>query len=281
MLKYFFINLGDRFVRSDRIKNQTSICINCAKPYLTSKESVMARLRRQGQPACSNECRVILRNQKLKETYPSRFWARVDKTSGHGPKNRCWIWTKAKDQHGYGRCAYEGKLYLATHISYKLTHGEFPKSPHLRHSCHNPPCVKPSHLKPGTAKENNSDMIEAGRQPLGSQKPEAVLNEEQVVKIKQLLNKGYLYLKIIEELDLPVSKAAIGKIKREETWSQVKIALEERPKNGGKLLPSQIEEIKSLLPKMGDTAIVRHLNLNVSSGMVGRIRNGKAHLSQK
>jgi hypothetical protein len=33
----------------------------------------------------------------------------------------------------------------------------------VRHTCHHPPCVEPTHLRSGTQADNMADMIEAGR----------------------------------------------------------------------------------------------------------------------
>jgi hypothetical protein len=78
----------------------------------------------------------------------TRFWRKVDKSGD------CWLWTAAKLPKGYGRFGLNGSVVLAHRMSYALTHGEIPAGHHVDHACYNPSCVRPSHLRAVTPKEN-------------------------------------------------------------------------------------------------------------------------------
>ena len=91
-----------------------------------------------------------------------RFWAKVDK----GVDSDCWTWTGTTDPHGYGTIYFNQKARKATHVVWFLTHGVWPKQ-WMLHSCDNPPCVNPKHLREGTHRNNVDDKVKRGRQPKG------------------------------------------------------------------------------------------------------------------
>ena len=82
-----------------------------------------------------------------------RFWSKVDKTGS------CWVWTARCDKDGYGQ--FDGKQAHRTIYSWEI--GEIPVGLLVCHSCDNPPCVNPSHLWLGTAKDNAQDRENKGR----------------------------------------------------------------------------------------------------------------------
>lgn len=86
------------------------------------------------------------------------FWSFVDKTMD------CWEWTGARHPHGYGWAPFkrDGER-LAHRVSYLISKGPIPEGMHILHSCDNPPCVNPDHLRAGTRRENALDMHERGR----------------------------------------------------------------------------------------------------------------------
>lgn len=86
-----------------------------------------------------------------------RFWSKVDKSG------ECWYWTASRDPKGYGTFGFEGKVHKAHRIAYTLAFGEIPAGAHILHSCDNPPCVNPGHLRPGTHTENMQDKVMHGR----------------------------------------------------------------------------------------------------------------------
>jgi hypothetical protein len=98
----------------------------------------------------------------------NRFWAKVDR---QGPDD-CWSWTGAKTNAGYGKIAQDRvskgptKTILATHVALLFDGSPRPSTKHLAlHSCDNPSCVNPGHLRWGTHKANFADMADRDRNP--------------------------------------------------------------------------------------------------------------------
>jgi hypothetical protein len=101
-------------------------------------------------------------------TPEERFWRKVNKTE------TCWLWTAAKDRHGYGRFSVnqQRRAELAHRVAWELLRGPIPNGMSLDHDnpiygCANPSCVRPDHLEPvlhnknlqrrrGPAANNNS-----------------------------------------------------------------------------------------------------------------------------
>lgn len=88
-----------------------------------------------------------------------RFRSRVATTTA---PDDCWLWTGNQDRNGYGRFrSRKASVDIKAHrAAYRLANGELPSL--LRHTCDNPPCVRPDHLLPGDHKSNAADAIERG-----------------------------------------------------------------------------------------------------------------------
>lgn len=67
----------------------------------------------------------------------------------------CREWGGLRDRDGYGRIQHAGKEYRAHALALELATGRI-QQPGERclHSCDNPPCCEPSHLRFGTARDN-------------------------------------------------------------------------------------------------------------------------------
>lgn len=66
-------------------------------------------------------------------------------------------------ENGYGYAQIGRKWMRAHRIAYAAFNGSIPEGLCVMHTCDNPPCCNPAHLKVGTQKENVADMIRKGR----------------------------------------------------------------------------------------------------------------------
>lgn len=114
-----------------------------------------------------------------------RFWSHVQKTDG------CWIWTGSK-RDGYGLFqSSKGKFAGNAHrVSWIIANGPIRRGLLALHKCDNRACVKPSHLFIGTMQDNMDDRNRKGRQARGERHSRARLTEQQVLKIRQLKERG-------------------------------------------------------------------------------------------
>jgi len=107
---------------------------------------------------------------------------------------------------------------LAHRISYIEHHGPIPDGLHVLHSCDNPPCINPDHLRVGTNDDNMRDRAERNRHArlFGERNPRAKLTESDVLAIR---------LSSLPQKELAaryaVSQSNISVIKRRESWGSV------------------------------------------------------------
>jgi len=132
--------------------------------------------------------------------------------------NQCWIWQGFKDRDGYGRMRLDGKERFTHRIAYEAWVAPLEQNKVIMHSCDNPPCCNPDHLRQGTRAENNADCAAKGRKPKGSKNGNAKLTEYQVAKIREWFSKGASG----EELSkiFNISRVQIRKILNLENWAQ-------------------------------------------------------------
>ena len=86
-----------------------------------------------------------------------RFLEKIEEFGGG-----CWEWTGGKTRAGYGVFWYmkqKGNSILAHRLSYTVFKGDIPKGMQVLHSCDNPSCVNPKHLRVGTHSDNMEDKV--------------------------------------------------------------------------------------------------------------------------
>jgi hypothetical protein len=122
----------------------------------------------------------------------------------------CWEWQGKPMENGYGRIRYLNEDRLAHRLMYELEVGPIPDGLHILHSCDNPPCVNPAHLRPGTQAENLADMDAKGRRVSykrdGERNPRAKLTEAQVLEMRRLYAEGVSCKELTERFNAPLSR---------------------------------------------------------------------------
>jgi predicted XRE-type DNA-binding protein len=99
-----------------------------------------------------------------------------------------------KNKGGYGQERSAGKVRLAHRIAYcKAKNIDIKQIDGLvvMHTCDNPPCVNPEHLRLGTQQENVDDMMKKGRHDfgglVGEEHGKAKLTSEDVLRIREMV----------------------------------------------------------------------------------------------
>jgi hypothetical protein len=70
----------------------------------------------------------------------------------------CLVWTGHFDAKGYGRISYQGTEQQAHRVAWERENGPLAEGLLVDHKCHNPPCVRVTHLRPATHKQNNENV---------------------------------------------------------------------------------------------------------------------------
>lgn len=190
------------------------VCEACGAEYPRKRGVSVPQFLRSR--ACSRGCATALgqRNRKW-PTKEERFWAKVDKTPGHGPNGDCWPWTGALLPDGYGHFRDGDRVRSAHVVSYELANGPMPDGMNGLHSCDYRRCVNPDHIFAGTHQDNMDDMVAKGRgdAPKGETHHDAKLTEDQVRAIRSDPRKQRDIA-----ADYGVSQSAIMMIKTRRNW---------------------------------------------------------------
>lgn len=87
----------------------------------------------------------------MNDTTLIRFKAKV------AVQDACWLWTGAKNDHGYGQLRVggrSGRTFYAHRLSYEHHVGPIPVGHDIDHLCRTPACVNPAHLEAVTHRDN-------------------------------------------------------------------------------------------------------------------------------
>ena len=138
----------------------------------------------------------------------SRFWRLVDVRA----EAECWPWRGDTDRSGYGVFVYQGRKAGAHEYALSFTTGERrAEGLDTCHSCDNPPCCNPLHLRFDTRAGNVRDMHERGRARNGS-----ALTDADVVLIRERRAAGARQIDLAEQFGL--TDGAVSMIVRGVRW---------------------------------------------------------------
>ncbi len=146
-----------------------------------------------------------------------RFWSLVDVRG----EDECWEWRgNIFVKTGYGRFYVGGKGRRAHRVALSLALGRELDGLAL-HSCDNPPCVNPRHLREGTHKDNAEDMISRDRQARmrGESNHRSVLSEHGVEAIKKMKSDGVQQKVIAKKMG--VSEATVSLVLNKRRWAHL------------------------------------------------------------
>jgi len=149
--------------------------------------------------------------------YVSRH-ERLLSNSASADERGCWNWQGYRDKKGYGRCEDASGEVLAHRLSYMEFVGPIPSGLHILHSCDNPSCINPGHLRAGTNDDNMADRVERDR----SHKPKGVLNCKAKLTdddVRTIRASGLSRAEL--SLIYGVAPTSISNIRLRRTWQHV------------------------------------------------------------
>lgn len=155
-------------------------------------------------------------------------------------ENSCWEWTGPRLEQGYGvlflnQNRENGRRMVtsAHRYAYASEVGVIPDGMCVMHTCDNPPCTNPAHLRLGTRGENNTDRSKKARSGSRNYTPEerenyskrfrgegnhsAKLTEEQARFIKY--ERTMPIKDIVKKFG--ISKTTVGHIRMGLAWKHI------------------------------------------------------------
>lgn len=105
------------------------------------------------------------------EKYLAKALRRLRSFYREDPESQCWIWTGRfkvpNKKYTYGMFSFGMKWRLAHRVSYALHNDRIDllDKPYIicMHTCDDPRCINPRHIKLGTTVDNSHDRREKGR----------------------------------------------------------------------------------------------------------------------
>lgn len=133
----------------------------------------------------------------------------VDNTTG------CWNWIRSKDKDGYGWTARSTGTCKAHRLSFSTFIDDLLPGMQILHSCDNPSCINPEHLRQGTLMDNMLDAIKRGRHG-----KRAKFNATEVNKIRAEFADGKATQAELAKR-YEVNPSTISNICTRDTWRHV------------------------------------------------------------
>lgn len=133
--------------------------------------------------------------------------------------NDCLLWPFSSNWCGYGVIQFRGQANYRVHrIVCERSYGP-PNDDRLvaAHSCRNPTCIAPAHLRWATQRENLADMVIHDTLPRGSRRPQTKLREGDIPAIRELSDAGMNNVQIAKRYG--VKRESIRDIIQRKSWA--------------------------------------------------------------
>lgn len=140
----------------------------------------------------------------------SRFWSLV----GRRDSSECWPWLGDTDRNGYGIFFWHGRRHGAHELALSFQTGEA-RADGLDtcHSCDNPFCCNPKHLRFDSRASNVADMVMRGR----AVKPGAKLTAADIVTLRERRAAGARQKDLAEQFG--ITDGQVSMIVRGLRWA--------------------------------------------------------------
>lgn len=182
---------------------------------------------------------------------------------------------------GYGQFSYSYKKYSAHRTSWEIhNNAQIPKGKVIMHTCDNPSCVNPEHLRLGTQSDNVKDMIEKGRANYsydrsGESNPNSKVSRCDVAAI---FEESGTHEDVAGKYVCPVN--AVKNIRNRRTWLDVTKGLTPgdrgvsgtRGSNVGSSKLQEFEAVDIFTSKEKNRALASRYNCSIS--VIQRVKNG-------
>ncbi len=152
----------------------------------------------------------------MRKTIEQRFEDKVDRSG------ECHEWRAYRNRTGYGVFSVRTGVNNQAHrFAYEMENGPIPEGMYVLHSCDNPGCVNPEHLRVGSQKENMDDRRVRGRDAdrRGERNGGAKLTDSAVVEIRRLYKEGEMQKDLAERFG--VANQLISRIVNRKCWVHV------------------------------------------------------------
>lgn len=158
---------------------------------------------------------------------PKRIHANVQDLISRTIRNsetNCLEWQGNKTKAGYGRLPLDSKIVATHRFMATLVYGEPTENKNnVLHSCHNPSCINPDHLRWGSPKENMQDMFIKNRTgktlvAIGKFNGKR-LKPAQVIAIREAYSQGIVQDVIAKEYG--IGRAHVSRIVTKDLWSNI------------------------------------------------------------
>jgi hypothetical protein len=163
---------------------------------------------------------ILAKTSEMKTRKPNPPWRRLIDGVHINTTTGCWDWMKASKEEGYGTISVLNKTVSTHRLSYEVfvgpTNGNW-----VLHSCDNPRCINPFHLRIGNAKDNSRDRFLRGRHRTrcSALSNQGLLNPEKVREIRSKSASGINHKSL--SLEYGVTRTAISQIVLRKTWRHV------------------------------------------------------------